>query len=113
MSTPGGDITHGEQDVVGYEISVDADDLAAMRNQQLQQRPEQEEDSLADQYRGTPPLKTKKKKHRHSHEIQEPQVNLQVLSFSARSFRVTSSPDLDLLNVHLSMAMSFPAEFHQ
>ncbi len=34
---------------------------------------EQDEESLAEQYRGTPPLRTKKKKqlHRYSHEVTE------------------------------------------
>jgi predicted metalloendopeptidase len=34
---------------------------------------DQDEESLAEQYRGTPPLRTKKKKqlHRYSHEISE------------------------------------------
>ena len=33
---------------------------------------DQDEESLAEQYRGTPPLRTKKKKqHRYSHEISD------------------------------------------
>ena len=45
----------------------------------LQVDDDQDEESLAEQYRGTPPLRTKKKKqgHRYSHEITE-QVNVKV-----------------------------------
>ena len=87
-STPGGDTTHRDQDF-GYEV-VDHHSTSAPQQQHLQQIPshfrddiidhhggtiaevEKEEDSLAEQYKGTPPLKSKKKKHdRRSHEIPE------------------------------------------
>jgi hypothetical protein len=88
-STPGGDTTHRDQDF-GYEVVDHHSTSAPPQQQHLQQIPshfrddiidhqggtiaevEKEEDSLAEQYKGTPPLKSKKKKHdRRSHEIPE------------------------------------------
>ena len=86
-STPGGDITR-DQDF-GYEVIDHSSGTTQQqilqqissskftRDDMLDQLPPQaatiqEEDSLAEQYRGTPPLKSKKKKHdRRSHEISD------------------------------------------
>ena len=84
-STPGGDPSHRDQDF-GYEIINDSEpqhvqqipaqfqedimlDHASPQNNSLP-----EEDSLAEQYRGTPPLKSKKKKpdrRSQSHEVSD------------------------------------------
>merc|ERR1719210_2266961 len=91
-STPGGDASHRDQDF-GYEcIGQSSSPIAQGAPQHLQQIPAQfqddildhaspqiavaapEEDSLAEQYRGTPPLKSKKKKpdrRSQSHEVSE------------------------------------------
>ena len=91
-STPGGDASHRDQDF-GYEcVGQSSSPIAAGAPQHLQQIPAQfqddmldhaspqiavaapEEDSLAEQYRGTPPLKSKKKKpdrRSQSHEVSE------------------------------------------
>jgi len=78
MSTPGGDASHRDQDF-GYEvIGESSSPLNARAPQNAQPIPEQylqedipdhgspqsviEEDSIAEQYRGTPPMKSKKKK---------------------------------------------------
>ena len=92
-STPGGDASHRDQDF-GYEcIGQSSSPVAATgAPQHLQQIPAQfqddildhaspqidvaapEEDSIAEQYRGTPPMKSKKKKpdrRSQSHEVSE------------------------------------------
>merc|ERR1712226_41964 len=91
-STPGGDASHRDQDF-GYEcIGQSSSPMAAGAPQHLQQIPAQfqddlldhaspqiavaapEEDSIAEQYRGTPPMKPKKKKpdrRSQSHEVSE------------------------------------------
>ena len=81
-STPGGDTTHRDQDF-GYEIIDESSPpMISGAPQHVQQIPAQfredileqaqtpEEDSIAEQYRGTPPMKSKKKKpDRRSHEV--------------------------------------------
>merc|ERR1711997_345277 len=92
-STPGGDASHRDQDF-GYEcIGQSSSPVAATgASQHLQQIPAQfqddildhaspqidvaapEEDSIAEQYRGTPPMKSKKKKpdrRSQSHEVSD------------------------------------------
>merc|ERR1719384_2878607 len=91
-STPGGDASHRDQDF-GYEcIDQSSSPIAQGAPQHLQQIPAQfqddildhaspqiavaapEEDSIAEQYRGTPPMKSKKKKpdrRSQSHEVSE------------------------------------------
>ena len=90
MSTPGGDASHRDQDF-GYEvIGESSSPLNARAPQNAQPIPEQylqedipdhgspqsaiEEDSIAEQYRGTPPMKSKKKKpdrRSQSHEVSD------------------------------------------
>jgi hypothetical protein len=91
MSTPGGDASHRDQDF-GYEvIGESSSPLNARASPQCAQPiPEQylqedipdhgspqsaiEEDSIAEQYRGTPPMKSKKKKpdrRSQSHEVSD------------------------------------------
>jgi hypothetical protein len=91
-STPGGDASHRDQDF-GYEIIDESNSpMTSGAPQHLQQIPAQfqedildhvapqiavsspEEDSIADQYRGTPPMKSKKKKpdrRSQSHEVSD------------------------------------------
>jgi hypothetical protein len=91
MSTPGGDASHRDQDF-GYEVigGESSSPLNARAPQSAQPIPEQylqedipdhgspqsaiEEDSIAEQYRGTPPMKSKKKKpdrRSQSHEVSD------------------------------------------
>ena len=56
----------------------------------MQTEEEQDEESLAEQYRGTPPLRTKKKKqHRYSHEISDQVLKTSVfyISFNKQFLR--------------------------
>ena len=91
-STPGGDASHRDQDF-GYEMIDESNSpMTSGAPQHLQQIPAQfqedildhaspqiavsspEEDSIADQYRGTPPMKSKKKKpdrRSQSHEVSD------------------------------------------
>merc|ERR1712018_283940 len=85
-STPGGDASHRDQDF-GYEIIDEASSPqhlqqipAQFQEDMLDHAPPQiavasaEEDSIADQYRGTPPMKSKKKKpdrRSQSHEVSD------------------------------------------
>jgi hypothetical protein len=91
MSTPGGDASHRDQDF-GYEVIGESSSPLNARAPQNTQPiiPEQylqedipdhgspqsaiEEDSIAEQYRGTPPMKSKKKKpdrRSQSHEVSD------------------------------------------
>jgi hypothetical protein len=91
MSTPGGDASHRDQDF-GYEVIGESSSPLNARAapQTAQPIPEQylqedipdhgspqsaiEEDSIAEQYRGTPPMKSKKKKpdrRSQSHEVSD------------------------------------------
>merc|ERR1711953_1158439 len=81
MSTPGGDASHRDQDF-GYEvIGESSSPLNARAPQNAQHIPDHgspqsviEEDSIAEQYRGTPPMKSKKKKpdrRSQSHEVSD------------------------------------------
>ena len=111
-STPGGDTTHRDQDF-GYEIIDESSShMISGGPQHVQQIPAQfredildeaspqstgaqEEDSLAEQYRGTPPLKSKKKKpDRRSHEISD-HVSRNFFMFTAQDDKnLTINPTL-------------------
>ncbi len=70
MSSPEGSQAHREQDF-GYEvIEVTNSSGAGFMPTQLPTSEEESSISVADHYKGTPPLRSKKKgKNRHSHEI--------------------------------------------
>merc|ERR1719495_1940281 len=77
-SRPGGDLQHREQDF-GYElIGADRADqaLPAQVPATAVEVLEEEEDTLADQYRGTPPLRSKKPQRSRSHNVVPEQVQL-------------------------------------